>query len=66
MTKLEDQSVIADAQYKDETETQIIVTIDGVELIVPNDPDKRHYAEIMPQVASGDLTIADAPVLETD
>jgi len=60
MTKLEDQSVIADAQYKDETETQIIVTIDGVELIVPNDSDNRHYAEIMRQVAEGTLTIADA------
>ena len=60
MTRLEEQSVIADAQYKDETETQIIVTIDGVELIVPNDPDNRHYTEIMRQVASGDLTIADA------
>jgi hypothetical protein len=60
MTKLEDQSVIADAQYKDETETQIIVTIDGVELIVPNDPDNRHYAEIMRQVEAGTLTIADA------
>jgi len=60
MTRLEDQSVIADAQYKDETETQIIVTIDGVELIVPNDPDNRHYAEIMRQVEAGTLTIADA------
>lgn len=52
--------VITDAQYKDETETQIIVTIDGVELIVPNDPDNRHYAEIMRQVADGTITIADA------
>ena len=60
MTRLEEQSVIADAQYKDETETQIIVTIDGVELIVPNDPDNRHYAEIMRQVEAGTLTIADA------
>jgi len=60
MTRLEDQSVITDAQYKDETETQIIVTIDGVELIVPNDPDNRHYAEIMRQVEAGTLTIADA------
>jgi hypothetical protein len=60
MTRLEDQSVITDAQYKDETETQIIVTIDGVELIVPNDSDNRHYAEIMRQVESGELTIAPA------
>ena len=60
MTRLEDQSVITDAQYKDETETQIIVTIDGVELIVPNDSDNRHYAEILRQVEAGELTIADA------
>ena len=52
--------VITDAQYKDETETQIIVTIDGVGLIVPNDPANRHYAEIMRQVEAGTLTIADA------
>jgi hypothetical protein len=52
--------VITDAQYKDETETQIIVTIDGVGLIVPNDPDNRHYAEIMRQMADGTITIADA------
>lgn len=58
--------VITDAQYKDETETQIIVTIDGVELIVPTDLDNRHYAEIIRQVELGDLTISDAPVLETD
>ena len=51
--------VITDAQYKDETETQIIVTIDGVGLIVPNDPDNSHYAEIMRQVADGTITIAD-------
>ena len=52
--------VITDAQYKDTTNTQVIVTIDGVELTVPNDPDNRHYAEIMRQVADGELTIADA------
>ena len=34
--------------------------IDGVTYSVPNDPANRHYAEIMRQVAAGDLTIADA------
>lgn len=34
--------------------------IDGVTYAVPNDPDNRHYAEIMRQVAAGELTIANA------
>ena len=44
----------------------IKVVIDGETLFVPTDPDNRHYAEILRQVESGDLTISDAPVLETD
>ena len=35
-------------------------TIDGVEMSVPLDPANRHYAEILRQVAAGELTIADA------
>ena len=35
-------------------------TIDGVESWVPMDQDNRHYAEILRQVAAGELTIADA------
>jgi len=35
-------------------------TIDGETLLVPLNQDNRHYAEIMRQVAAGDLTIADA------
>ena len=35
-------------------------TFDGAELNVPLDPDNRHYAEILRQVAAGELTIADA------
>ena len=35
-------------------------TIDGVEMSVPMDTANRHYAEILKQVADGDLTIADA------
>jgi hypothetical protein len=38
----------------------IAATIDGQDVTVPIDPDNRHYAEIMKQVAAGDLTIADA------
>ena len=34
--------------------------IDGEKLTVPLDPNNRHYAEILKQVAAGTLTIADA------
>ena len=40
--------------------TGISATIDGTEMSVPLDPANRHYAEIMRQVAAGELTIADA------
>lgn len=55
--------VITNAKYTvnflDENES-INATIDGVEMSVPLDPDNRHYAEILRQVAEGTLTIADA------
>lgn len=38
----------------------VLATIDGVEMSVPLDPNNRHYAEILRQVESGNLTIADA------
>lgn len=38
----------------------IIATIDGVEMTVPLDENNRHYAEILKQVADGDITIAEA------
>lgn len=38
----------------------IKATIDGTEMSVPLDPANRHYAEILRQVESGDLIIADA------
>ena len=38
----------------------ISVIIDGMEFNVPLDPANRHYAEILRQVAAGELTIADA------
>jgi hypothetical protein len=35
-------------------------TIDGSELNIPMDTANRHYAEILKQVADGDITIAEA------
>ena len=35
-------------------------TIDDTEMFVPLDPANTEYAEIMRQVAAGELTIADA------
>ena len=40
--------------------TSINAIIDGVEMSVPLDPDNRHYAEILKQVADGTITIKDA------
>lgn len=56
---------ITSAQYLRHFESSdahraIEATIDGVVISVPLDPDNRHYAEIMRQVAAGDLTIQDA------
>ena len=53
---------ITSAQYntQDGTNLSINATIDGTEMSVPLDPANRHYAEIMRQVAAGELTIADA------
>jgi len=54
---------ITSAQYKTDMNGDngsIQATIDGTEMSVPLDTANRHYAEIMRQVAAGDLTIADA------
>ena len=51
---------ITSAQYQRDDNKEIIVTIDGEELIVPVATGNRHYDEIMRQVAAGDLTILDA------
>ena len=54
---------ITSAQYVadiDGGNSGIKATIDGQEMSVPLDPANRHYAEILKQVADGDLTIADA------
>ena len=38
----------------------IVATFNEVEWLVPLDPNNTHYAEILKQVADGDITIADA------
>ena len=38
----------------------IDATINKTEMLVPLDPDNRHYAEILKQVKEGTLTIQDA------
>jgi len=54
---------ITSAQYTSFNGTDndsIRATIDGQEMSVPLDPDNRHYAEILKQVADGTLTIQEA------
>ena len=51
---------ITSAQYTDSNQDNIRATIDGTEMFVPLDPANRHYAEIMRQVAAGQITIAEA------
>jgi len=54
---------ITNAQYRldDNSENcQVRATIDGQVMFVPMDANNMHYAEILKQVADGDLTIADA------
>lgn len=52
------QYVIAAAMGETEPD-HIIATIDGSEMIVPLDPDNRHYAAILDWVAEGN-TIQEA------
>jgi len=58
------QMNITSAQYaRDPLITEVIyivAAIDGITMSVPLDPANRHYAEILKQVADGELTIADA------
>jgi len=51
---------ITSAKYFTEDNVMILANIDGQEISVPTDPANTHYAEILKQVADGDLTIADA------
>jgi hypothetical protein len=48
------------ANYLSGTNTSIQATIDGQEMSIPLDPNNRHYAEILKQVAAGTLTIQEA------
>jgi len=55
--------VITNAKYYKpygEENLSIDATINGVKVFVPIDTDNRHYAEILKQVADGDITIAEA------
>jgi hypothetical protein len=38
----------------------VVATIDGVVMSVSMDTNNRHYAEILKQVADGDITIEEA------
>ena len=53
---------ISDAKYiaMDNINNTVQATIDGQTISVPLDPDNRHYAEILRQVADGTITIAAA------
>ena len=56
---------IENAQYRkvfpdNSAPVEIRATVDGEVVSIPIDPDNRHYAEAMRQVAAGTLTIADA------
>jgi len=55
---------ISEAQYVKNIVTgendSINAVFDGHMLFVPLDPNNRHYAEILKQVAEGTLTIKDA------
>ena len=59
---------ITSAQYMNATnlsdgttyQDNIKATVDGTEMFIPLNPENRHYAEILRQVAAGELTIADA------
>jgi len=55
--------IITNARYYkhgEENNIGVKATIDGVESTIPFDTSNRHYAEILKQVADGDITIAEA------
>ena len=54
---------ITEAQYVNDIDGNtsfVKITLDGVVMFVPMSEGNRHYKEILSQVESGDLTIADA------
>ena len=58
-----DNKIIKNAKYIADSEgnnSVVSCTINGIGVSVPLDPENTDYAEIMKQVADGDLTIADA------
>jgi hypothetical protein len=60
---MENHMNITTAQYianMGNSNSSIQATIDGQEMFVPLDPNNRHYAEILKQVAADTLRIADA------
>jgi hypothetical protein len=59
MNEMKIESAVYSTNYEGKT-SGINAVIDGVTMSVPLDPQNRHYAEIMRQVASGTLTIAEA------
>ena len=55
--------IITNAKYKVDSEgnnISVTATIDGQEMFIPLDTANTHYAEILKQVADGDITIAEA------
>ena len=54
--------IITNAKYNaiEGINSSITATIDSVEMHIPIDTANRHYAEILKQVADGDITIAEA------
>jgi hypothetical protein len=54
--------IITNAQYQalEGANAAVKATIDDQEVFIPIDPDNSDYAEILRQVESGDLTIAEA------
>jgi len=59
---MEEMNIVNAKYFKDSLDNidGIKATIDGQELSIPLDPNNRHYAEILRQVESGELTIAEA------
>ena len=54
---------ITEAQYVNDIDGNSVFvksTIDGIVMYIPITEENRHYKEILSQVESGDLTIADA------
>ena len=54
---------ITEAQYVNDIDGNSVfvkATIDGIVMYIPITEENRHYKEILSQVESGELTIADA------